>query len=339
MNFYTQTKVIQFLLLIRDNDIFNVKESNFEQLALEIFNKQFNENIIYQQFCKLLNKLPKSVKSLEQIPFLPISFFKSHRVICNKDYQICFTSSGTTSTLTSHHYVKSEQIYQTSFLKGFQKFYSNPNEYCILGLLPSYLERNGSSLIYMVNELIKKSTHPLSGFFLNNKEHLFSRLQVLKKQNQKTILIGVSFALLDFIETYHFSSYNNLIIMETGGMKGKRVELTREELHSQLKSGFNCQTIHSEYGMTELLSQAYSNGKGIFQTPPWMKILIRDTTDPMSYLSKGRTGGINVIDLANRYSCSFISTQDLGQKIDSNQFKVLGRFDHSDIRGCNLLVI
>ena len=255
----------------------------------------------------------------------------------NKRVEITFTSSGTTGMITSSHYISDVSWYTESFRKAFQLFYGDIQNYTLLALLPSYLEREGSSLIYMTDDLIRQSCNPDSGFFLYNHDELY---QLLKKQQQMqkpTLLIGVTFALLDFIENYNLN-FPELIVMETGGMKGRRKEMIREELHAQLCKGFGVGAIHSEYGMTELLSQAYSKGKGIFNCPPWMKIITRDTNDPMSRLGHDKTGGINVIDLANSNSCSFIATQDLGRVYADSSFEVLGRFDNSDIRGCNLLV-
>ena len=280
----------------------------------------------------------RDVKKINQIPFLPIDFFKTHKVIVDIDSSdscdIIFTSSG---EVKSKHYVKNVSIYEESYLLGFEKFYGAIDDYCVLALLPSYLERNGSSLIYMMEDLIQRSNHADSGFYLNNYDELIQKINELNSKNQKTILIGVTYALLDLIEKQTFQLHNT-IVMETGGMKGKRKEMVREELHQQLCSGFGVTSIHSEYGMTELLSQAYSKGEGIFECPPWMQVITRDTNDPFHILSDARTGGINVIDLANIYSCSFIATQDLGKKYTDGSFEVLGRFDNSDIRGCNLLV-
>jgi hypothetical protein len=230
------------------------------------------------------------------------------------------------------------KIYEHSYLNCFEQFYGAVDDLCILALLPSYLERQGSSLIYMIDDLIKKSKHPESGFYLNDFHALKRKLEQLTASGSKVLLIGVSFALLDFVELYDLK-LSNAIIMETGGMKGRRKEMVREELHEVLKAGFGVSVIHSEYGMTELLSQAYSNGNGIFRTPSWMKVLIRDTEDPLSFQTTGKTGGINIIDLANINSCSFIATQDLGKRYADGSFKILGRFDHSDIRGCNLMIM
>jgi len=293
---------------------------------------------LYRLYCDSLKTNPTKVKRLVDIPFLPISFFKTHE-IKSGDFkeEVVFLSSGTTGQIQSKHFVKDVLLYEKSYLNCFEQFYCNVNDYCILALLPSYMERKGSSLIYMVNDLIKKSKHPDSGFFLKNEQKLVKILQKMVKNGQKTILFGVSFALLDLAEK-HQLDLKDVIIIETGGMKGRRKELTREELHGIYKSRFNVQSIHSEYGMTELLSQAYSLGNGIFKTPNWMKILIRDVNDPFEFLPTNKTGGINVIDLANIYSCSFIATQDLGKLERDNSFKVLGRFDNSDLRGCNLLI-
>ncbi|MBD0777078.1 acyl transferase [Maribacter sp. ANRC-HE7] len=326
--------------MIDTTQIFNIStEKEFESMALDVFRFQLRNNSVYKEFCHYLDKTESNVKELKQIPFLPIDFFKSKKVVATKDQeQIVFSSSGTTGQVTSKHYVTQLKLYEQSFTKGFDHFYGDVSQYCILALLPSYLERNGSSLIYMVNDLIEKSNHADSGFYLNEIDALVETLTKLDNQGVKTLLIGVSFALLDVVEE-HTLQLNNTVVMETGGMKGRRKELIREELHDVLKKGFGVSEIHSEYGMTELLSQAYSKGNGVFKTPPWMKILIRDTEDPLSYLPDGKTGGINVIDLANINSCSFIATQDLGKKSKNRSFEILGRFDHSDIRGCNLMVM
>lgn len=278
------------------------------------------------------------MKSVKEIPFLPIQFFKSYDVLSSTDpIQETFTSSGTTGTVTSRHLVTDLNYYEQSFRKAFSQFYGNIEDYAVLALLPSYLQREGSSLIYMVDDLIQASNNPDSGFYLNNYDELISKLITLDNAGQNVLLIGVTYALLDLIEKQNFN-LKNTIIMETGGMKGRRKEMIREELHDVLCKGFGVGEIHSEYGMTELLSQAYSLGNGIFECPPWMDVLIRDTEDALSYIDYGKTGGINVIDLANINSCSFIATQDLGKKYTNQSFEVLGRFDNSDIRGCNLMV-
>ena len=284
-----------------------------------------------------MNVVPHSVNKIEDIPFLPIQFFKSHRVISKSVSEvITFTSSGTTGSITSKHRVSDLNLYEKSFLTAFELFYGHPSEFAILALLPSYIERGGSSLVYMADRLINDSHNEHSGFYLKDIDALIEKLTFLEKTNQKTILLGVSYALLDLIEKQQFK-LKNTIVMETGGMKGKRKEMIKDELHSILKNGFGVDQIHSEYGMTELLSQAYSIGEGVFHTPPWMKIRTRDTEDALSFV-EGKTGGINVIDLANLYSCSFIATQDLGRIREDGSFEVLGRFDASDIRGCNLMV-
>jgi phenylacetate-coenzyme A ligase PaaK-like adenylate-forming protein len=322
------------------NKIFNINNSeNFKSIALEVFKLQAKENSVYREFINYLNIDVNSVKDLNQIPFLPIQFFKSHKVVTgNKPEQDIFLSSGTTGMSQSKHYVTDLSIYEESYTKGFEHFYGNIEDYVVLGLLPAYLERNGSSLIYMVDDLIKKSNHHESGFYLNDHDKLVENIIRLENRKQKILLIGVSFALLDLLDDYNLD-LKYTTIMETGGMKGRRKELIREELHKEFTFGFGVDTIHSEYGMTELLSQAYSKGNGIFNCPPWMKVLTRDTEDPFSYLSNGKSGGINVIDLANINSCSFIATQDLGRIYSDESFEVIGRFDHSDIRGCNLMVL
>lgn len=332
-------KFIFVLVMSLESQLFDIQSaSQFQKMVLAVFKYQFEHNRIYRSFCDLLNIHPSDITSIAQIPFLPIQFFKSHKVIAeNKTTETVFTSSGTTSSVTSKHYVTNIAMYENSFQKGFGHFYQNIEEYAVLALLPSYLERKGSSLVFMVNDFIKRSKHPKSGFYLDDYESLANILSELDSNGHKTLLIGVSFALLDLVEKYSFD-LKNTIIMETGGMKGRRKELIRNELHTLLSKGFGVDTIHSEYGMTELLSQAYSTGNGIFKTPPWMRVLIRDTEDPLTIMPHQKTGGINVIDLANINSCSFIATQDLGKTYEDGSFEVLGRFDNSDIRGCNLMV-
>lgn len=322
------------------SEIFSISgPEEFQLKALEVFQFQYENNEIYQQFCKLLNRDPGQVKLLKEIPFLPIEFFKTNRIISSKDaVEITFTSSGTTGSQTSKHPVTDLEVYKKSFRKGFEIFYGNIKEYVVLALLPSYLERQGSSLIYMAQDLIERSKNPKSGFYLNDLTALKEKLIRLDQKGQKILLIGVSFALLDLVEQHQFH-LKNTVIMETGGMKGRRKELIRKELHRILSKGFGVKKIHSEYGMTELLSQAYSKGDGVFECPPWMKILIRDPEDALQLLPVGKTGGLNIIDLANVNSCSFIATQDLGKNIESGKIEILGRFDHSDIRGCNLMVL
>ena len=326
--------------MIINSDIFSISnKKQFEKLALKIFRFQHENNLVYRQFCDLRKIEVQKIKSLEQIPFLPIQFFKSHKVVSNNDtIQEIFTSSGTTGSLNSQHFVTDVSLYEESYRQGFSEFYGNIEDYVVLALLPSYLDRSGSSLIYMFDDLIKKTNNPESGFYLNNYQDLIQKLIQLDNSGQNVILIGVTYALLDLIEMQKFN-LKNTIIMETGGMKGKRKEMIREDLHQQLCDGFGVSSIHSEYGMTELLSQAYSLGNGIFECPQQMQVLIRDTEDALSYIDSGKTGGINVIDLANINSCSFIATQDLGKKYPNNSFEILGRFDNSDIRGCNLMVV
>ncbi len=321
-------------------DIFSIQnDKEFIKTALKTFRFQYENNPIYRKFCDFLSTDVTQVKTLEQIPFLPIEFFKSEKILSTKNpVEITFTSSGTTGTLTSSHLVTDLSIYEQSFRKGFSEFYGNIENYVVLALLPSYLEREGSSLVYMVEDLIRRSHNAESGFYLHNYDELIKTLIRLDSSGQNIILIGVTYALLDLVEQQQFR-LKNTIIMETGGMKGKRKEMIREELHTILQNGFGTHTIHSEYGMTELLSQAYSLGNGLFSCPPWMQILVRDSEDALTILENGKTGGINVIDLANINSCSFIATQDLGRKYDTGNFEVLGRFDNSDIRGCNLMVI
>lgn len=326
--------------MISTSDIFQIaSKKEFEKTTLKVFRHQYDNNSVYQDFCNLLKKDKTNVKSIQDIPFLPIQFFKSHDVLSSTEpIQTTFTSSGTTGMSTSSHLITDLQYYEESFRLGFSQFYGNIEDYVVLALLPSYLEREGSSLIYMVEDLIQASNQPDSGFYLNNYNELIEKLVTLDRQGQNVILIGVTYALLNLIEMQDFS-LKNTIIMETGGMKGRRKEIIREELHDILCKGFGVSKIHSEYGMTELLSQAYSLGDGVFECPPWMDILIRDTEDALSYIAYGKTGGINVIDLANINSCSFIATQDLGKKYTNQSFEVLGRFDNSDIRGCNLMVL
>ena len=320
--------------------IFNIRsQEDFTKIAIEVFKHQFKHNKVYRSFCDLLYVHPSDVTTIEQIPFLPIQFFKTKNILSSTDeIQETFSSSGTTGAITSKHLVTDVSWYEKSYLNGFKYFYKNIEDYVVLALLPNYLERKGSSLVYMVDDLIKKSNHNESGFYLNNLDELAKKLIELDKKGQKILLIGVSFALLDLIEKQQFN-LKNTIIMETGGMKGRRKELVRHELHTILSNGFGVKKIHSEYGMTELLSQGYSKGNGVFNCPPWMRILTRDTEDALTILPKEKSGGINVIDLANYNSCSFIATQDLGKVHLDNSFEIIGRFDNSDIRGCNLMVL
>ena len=318
------------------NKIFNcTNDATFEKLALEIFDFQMENNLTYAAYAALILR-GKNPENINEIPFLPVEFFKTEQIICQgQAIEEIFLSSGTTGE-QSKHLVSNIELYKSSYQKAFQLFYGDITDYCILALLPSYKEREGSSLIYMVDDLIKKSKHPQSNYYLNNYEELATTLKELENKKQKTILFGVTYALLDLAEVFP-QKLDHIIIMETGGMKGQRKELLKEEIHSILKHSFATENIHSEYGMTELLSQGYSKGNNIFKTPPWMKILTRDVNDPLSIINN-KTGGINVIDLANIYSCPFIATQDLGRAFDDGSFSVLGRFNNADVRGCNLLV-
>ena len=317
--------------------IFHIQDnSQFEALALEIFDYQIQHNNIYAAYAALILK-GRSPSNIFEIPFLPISFFKSEQIICQgKAVEEVFVSSGTKGE-RSKHLVSNISIYKQSYLKSFELFYGNIDKYCILSLLPSYREREGSSLIYMVNDLILKSQHKLSGFYLNDYERLSITLQKLEKMKQQTILFGVSHALLDLAQKFP-KRLKHTIIIETGGVKGNKKQMIKKELHQKLQESFNLAVIHSEYGMTELLSQSYSVGEGIFKTPPWKRILIRDLNDPLTIIDEGKTGGINIIDLANIYSCPFIATDDLGKMSHDKSFEILGRFDNSDLRGCNLLI-
>jgi len=310
----------------------------FTDAALQVFRHQAQNCTVYREFIKGLRVDIDGVKTVEQIPFLPIEFFKSHTVVSNTDaVEVIFTSSGTTGMITSRHPVTDVSWYVESFRKAFELFYGDIKGYTVLALLPAYLEREGSSLIYMAEDLIKQSNNPDSGFYLYNHEELYNQLKKQQQADKPTLLLGVTFALLDFVEE-HQVDFPELIVMETGGMKGRRKEMIREELHDILTKGFGVDAIHSEYGMTELLSQAYSKGNGIFNTPPWMRIITRDTNDPVTLMQDGKAGGINIIDLANINSCSFLATQDLGRVYADGSFEVLGRFDNADIRGCNLLI-
>jgi len=318
--------------------IFSVKEADFPTLAMDIFNFQYGNNPVYKAFVDALKIKPNSVNSLEKIPFLPIIFFKSQQIKTGEfSAEEVFESSGTTDSVRSRHFVKDLGLYTKSFIQTFEKNYGPVNECCIIGLLPSYLERNTSSLVFMVKELIKLSGHSQSGFYLDDFEKLQNILFDLERKKQKTILIGVTFALLDFAEKYAMP-LQSTTVMETGGMKGRREEMTRTEVHEILKKSFSVNEIHSEYGMTELLSQAYSKGNGLFKSSPWMKIFIRDEEDPFSVKQIG-SGALNIIDLANIYSCSFIATDDAGKLNDDGSFEILGRIDGSDLRGCSLLIL
>lgn len=315
-------------------------EKDFRFIALELFHFQFEQNALYQDYCRALKRTPATVREVEDIPFLPISFFKSHRVTTTAfDPALLFQSSGTTGNTTSTHFVREPALYEQSFNRSFEIFYGDIQDYCLLGLLPSYLEQGQSSLVYMVDHLIKKSGHKDSGFYLHDGDRLSETLRRLEASRQDTLLIGVTYALLDFAEQYP-QQLKHTIVMETGGMKGRHREMTRAELHETLCRGLGVPAIHAEYGMTELLSQAYAV-EGHFHTPRWMKVLLRDETDPFAILPMkvGRSGAINIIDLANVYSCGFIATEDIGRWNDDGSFEVLGRMDHTDVRGCSLLTV
>ncbi len=326
-------------------NIFEIKtEEDFEEACLSIFNYQYENIDIYHQFVDYLNINPKKISKITEIPFLPIEMFKHHTILDrNRQTDTYFQSSGTTNIQTlSRHWIADFELYQQSILHCFQQFIGHPKDYIFLGLLPNYLERQNSSLIYMVDFLMNKSSQKENGYFLYNHPELLELLKNLN--NRKIILFGVSFALLDFIDFceanggFYSAQNSNLIIIETGGMKGRKEEMTKDELLKILRNGFLTDKIYSEYSMTELLSQAYSLGNNIYQSPNWLRIMIRNLEDPFSYVEKGKTGAVNIIDLANKYSCSFIATQDLGKSFDNHQFQILGRIDHSDIRGCSLLV-
>lgn len=320
--------------------IFSIKNDHeFNEVALELFHFQYLQNPVYSSFVNFLGIDISLVTHYQDIPCLPIEFFKNNRVITGNRHIIMeFQSSGTTGLQTSVHHVVDIELYKQSFIRGFNLFYGNPEEYIILGLLPSYLERQDSSLVFMVEELIRLSHHQDSGFYLDDYKRLNKTLKAGSGTGRKTLLLGVSFALLDFCEQFP-QSLPDLMVMETGGMKGRRSELIREELHHKLRRGFGVDSIHSEYGMTELFSQAYSKGEGLFSTPPWMKVLIREGEDPLRLVKDAGSGGINIIDLANMNSCAFIATQDLGKQNSDGRFEILGRFDSSDIRGCNLMML
>ena len=310
----------------------------FDQIAMYRYRDQYAHVAVYREFCDYLGRTPERVLAVSQIPYLPISFFKTHQVLrAGVDTSHYFTSSATTGMVPSKHYVPRLDVYEKSFRQGWELFYGPVENYCVLALLPSYLERTGSSLVYMAQDMIQRSGHPKSGFYLDQFKELSETLLALEASQTPTLLLGVTFALLDFSAQYPMA-LKHTIVMETGGMKGRGREMIREEVHQKLSDAWGGAAIHSEYGMTELLSQAYSLGGGVFSCPPWMRVNIRDTEDPLTRLPEGQSGGIDIIDLANADSCSFISTQDLGRATGPGQFKVLGRFDHAEIRGCNLLV-
>lgn len=320
------------------NNIFSVNADNFSQLSLSIFHWQYQHNKVYQQWVDLLGVHLNDIKIPQSIPALPISFFKDYTVVSSDlPPNIVFESSGTSGMITSRHSLVDVQLYEQSFLQGFQHQYGPLNEWCILALLPAYLERQHSSLVYMANRMIQESQHEQSGFYLYNYADLAKTIQVLESSGQKTLLLGVTFALLDFSAQFPMQ-LEHTIVMETGGMKGRGKELTRLALHETLSSRLGLSVVHGEYGMTELLSQAYSKGDGRYQCPPWMKVYVHKEDDPFE-LSETGTGLIQVIDLANVYSCAFIATQDIGRVYADGSFEVLGRMDHADVRGCSLLVI
>ena len=325
--------------------VFLCSKANFAEKALEVFNYQYLHNKIYRTYCEILKIKPSAINALEKIPFLPIQFFKSNQIKTTEfEAAIIFESSGTTSSVNSRHFVKDLSVYEESYLKSFRHFNGDEKELCIIGLLPSYLERKGSSLVYMVDDLIKKSAHKASGFYLYDHEKLKDVLLQNEKDLQPTLLIGVTYALLDFAQQNELQ-LKKTIIMETGGMKGRREELTRNEVHKILIKSLGISEVHSEYGMTELLSQAYSKGEGIFEAPAWMRILIRKEDDPFDIIraencnGNYNTGGINIIDLANIYSCAFIATDDTGKLYGNNKFEITGRFENSDMRGCGLMML
>lgn len=323
---------------IEDKIFRNLADIEFESLALQLFRFQYENNKVYRDYVSALGIDISGISKVMQIPFLPIAFFKSHRVICGdaEKFERIFLSSTTTSGTPSRHYVKDTSLYIKSFSKGFERFYGDIKQYCLLALLPSYLEKGDSSLVYMADKLIKDTHNTGSGFYMHNYEELTNKIRLNEEKKQKTLLLGVTYALLKLAEEYPMK-LNHTIIMETGGMKGRRGELTRQEVHQILSGAFKIENIHSEYGMTELLSQAYSNGKGIFQCVPWMKVLIRDMYDPFRVGLVNETGVINMIDLANINSCSFIATDDVGILLPDDDFEVAGRLDSSDIRGCNIM--
>lgn len=327
-------------MLKNENKVFKIRsEAEFQEFALELFHEQYRANAVYRSWVDAIAVTPAEVKTIREIPFLPIEFFKSREVVSSPVHagSIRFTSSATTSQTPATHIVNAIELYEQSFLKGFEMFYGSANNYCILALLPNYLQRSGSSLVYMCDRLIKESGHRDSGFFLDELDELKRKIEVLKKSGQKVLLIGVSYALMDLSDR-GVELNENFIVMETGGMKGRRKELLKPELHAYLKRGFKVDRIHSEYGMTELLSQAYSQGNGLFRSPPWMKFMTREIDDPLQIRDDSRTGGINVIDLANSQSCCFIATKDLGRLHPDGSLELMGRYNDSDVRGCNLML-
>lgn len=323
--------------------IFKAGEHDFEAVALDVFRFQFEHNPVYRAFASALGAEQRKVNGISSLPFLPVGLFRHHQVVSGTFIpELVFESSGTTGSVVSKHSVRSAAHYRESFLRCFRRFYDDPGGWCIAGLLPSYLERQHSSLVYMVNELIRCSEHPDSGFFLNEHRRLAGLLEANEASQQKTLLIGVTFALLDLAQDFA-TPLRHTVVMETGGMKGRRKEITREEVHAILKGAWSLDAIHSEYGMTELLSQAYSRGEGVFRCPPWMRVVLRDESDPLSVIPAPPQGGtsvtglVNVIDLANIYSCAFIATDDIGRLHHDGSFEILGRADTGDVRGCSLM--
>ena len=325
--------------LINTENLLHAGDENFASLSLSVFRHQYEHNALYKQYCDALHVNPAAITEITQIPFIPISFFKTHKVVTGlfEDAALTFESSGTTGEITSKHYVKDAAVYEQSLINGFEQFYGPTEDYAILALLPSYLERKNASLVHMAQTLMKKSRHADNGFYINEWEQLHQKLQLLEQQGQKTLLLGVTFALLDFA-TSHPTPLQHTIVMETGGMKGRREEWTRKRVHDLLKQQFRLEHVHSEYGMTELLSQAYALKEGIFLCTNTMRVLARDVNDPLEVSTTG-PGCINIIDLANIHSCSFIATEDLGIIAADRTFEVLGRMDHSALRGCSLMAI
>jgi len=328
-----------------DKKVFAASAADFEELALELFQFQYQNNTVYRQYCDIIKTNIDAVDTITKIPFLPVSFFKTHEIKTTVfESEVVFESSGTTNTINSKHFVKDIALYKKSFVLAFEKFYGSPKNWCIIGLLPSYLEKGNSSLVLMVDELVKSSNNPLSGFYLYDTEKLHRTLIHNEFAKKPTLLIGVTYALLDFAEKYTMQ-LRHTVIMETGGMKGRREEMTRKQVHEILQKQLGVSLVHSEYGMTELLSQAYSKGDGIFHCPGWMKILLREEDDPLTVYTndpaaeQSITGVINIIDLANIYSCAFIAVDDAGRLHSNGSFEVLGRIDNSDIRGCSLMVL
>jgi len=325
-----------YIDLTNNNYLLHINAQTFDDVALAMFFYQYGNNIIYKEFVNALRIHPEDVKEVSQIPFLPISFFKTHKIITGeKKTALVFESSGTTGEIPSRHYIGDSDLYKLSLLQGFQEFYGKPEDYMILALLPSYLERSGSSLVHMVKVLMEVGGHKESSFYLNEFEKLHITIQELERKGQKTLLLGVTFALLDFAAQYHMQ-LQHTIVMETGGMKGRREEMTRTEVHEILKRQWQIPDINSEYGMTELLSQAYSKKDGVFYAASTMKVMVRDMNDPLD-IKKNGVGGINVIDLSNRDSCAFIATEDIGHLNLEGSFEVLGRMDHTALRGCSLM--